>query len=349
MRNLSLLLAAVSLVSACHKNESKPEPPKTAESKPPEAPKLPSAPKGLFDPPASADNPQTPEKVALGKQLFFDKRLSKDGSASCQSCHVPEKGWTDGEKLSKKVGGAMNTRHSPTLLNVGYNDLWYWDGRADTLEKQILAAWKGQMGAEPDKIAEAVGVHETTVSRAISGKYMSTPHGVFEMKYFFTPGYQTAAGAALSNTSVKEAISDMVRNENARNPLSEKEIVVIGIIEKFIVQVTRSFTDQAGFVIGDVNICRSVFTRSLITVTSTECNISQRIRFQASAGTDGVRELFFVCIGACLCYNCCVIDELLVIAQLLKFVITDPIKILQEKRFCFCGSMIQVKTNAGAL
>jgi RNA polymerase sigma-54 factor len=77
------------------------------------------------------------------------------------------------------------------------------------------------------QIAEAVGVHETTVSRAISGKYMSTPQGVFEMKYFFTPGYQTTAGAALSNTSVKEAISDLVRNEDARNPMSDKEIVEI--------------------------------------------------------------------------------------------------------------------------
>src|SRR5881394_1867577 len=54
------------------------------------------------------------------------------------------------------------------------------------------------------QIADAVGVHETTVSRAISGKYMSTPQGVFEMKYFFTPGYQTATGESMSNTSVKE-------------------------------------------------------------------------------------------------------------------------------------------------
>jgi len=77
------------------------------------------------------------------------------------------------------------------------------------------------------QIAEAVGVHETTVSRAISGKYMATPQGVFEMKYFFTPGYQTADGAALSNTSVKEAIADLVRSEHARNPLSDKEIVEI--------------------------------------------------------------------------------------------------------------------------
>jgi RNA polymerase sigma-54 factor len=77
------------------------------------------------------------------------------------------------------------------------------------------------------QIAETVGVHETTVSRAISGKYMATPQGVFEMKYFFTPGYQTAGGAALSNTSVKEAISELVRNEDTRNPLSDKEIVEI--------------------------------------------------------------------------------------------------------------------------
>lgn len=77
------------------------------------------------------------------------------------------------------------------------------------------------------QIAEAVGVHETTVSRAISGKYMSTPQGVFDMKYFFTPGYQTAEGASMSNTSVKEAIDDLVKREDARNPLSDKEIVEI--------------------------------------------------------------------------------------------------------------------------
>jgi RNA polymerase sigma-54 factor len=77
------------------------------------------------------------------------------------------------------------------------------------------------------QIADVVGVHETTVSRAISGKYMSTPQGVFEMKYFFTPGYQTATGESMSNTSVKEAILDLVKNENGTSPLSDKEIVEI--------------------------------------------------------------------------------------------------------------------------
>ena len=77
------------------------------------------------------------------------------------------------------------------------------------------------------QIADAVGVHETTVSRAISGKYMSTPQGVFEMKYFFTPGYQTATGESMSNTSVKEAILELVINEQGNAPLSDKEIVEI--------------------------------------------------------------------------------------------------------------------------
>ena len=77
------------------------------------------------------------------------------------------------------------------------------------------------------EIADAVGVHETTVSRAVSGKYMATPQGVFEMKYFFTSGYQTASGESMSNTSVKEVILDLVKNEDGNGPLSDQEIVLI--------------------------------------------------------------------------------------------------------------------------
>jgi RNA polymerase sigma-54 factor len=77
------------------------------------------------------------------------------------------------------------------------------------------------------EVADAVGVHETTVSRAVSGKYMATPQGVFEMKYFFTGGYQTATGESLSNTSVKQAILDLVKHESGSAPLSDHEIVEI--------------------------------------------------------------------------------------------------------------------------
>lgn len=101
-----------------------------------------------------ADNPLTPEKAALGRQLFFDERLSGDGTRSCYACHVCEKGLTDG--LPKSIG-AFNKqlpRSSPTLWNIGYHAEFYWDGRSPSLEKQAMAAWTGaNMGAKADEIA----------------------------------------------------------------------------------------------------------------------------------------------------------------------------------------------------
>lgn len=106
--------------------------------------------------PIPGDNSLTPEKVALGRQLFFDKRLSADNSRSCYSCHVCEKGLTDG--LPKAVGAYEKQlpRSSPTLWNIGYHKEFYWDGRSGSLEKQAIAAWKGgNMGAQ-DKEAEII-------------------------------------------------------------------------------------------------------------------------------------------------------------------------------------------------
>jgi RNA polymerase sigma-54 factor len=75
------------------------------------------------------------------------------------------------------------------------------------------------------QVAEVVGVHETTVSRAVSGKYMQTPQGLFEMKYFFTSGIQTMTGADVSNTSVKDMLDEMIKKEDTTKPLSDEEIV----------------------------------------------------------------------------------------------------------------------------
>ena len=100
-----------------------------------------------------ADNPSTPAKVALGKQLFVDTRMSGSGKMACQSCHYRHLGWTDALALSKRDDGVVNARHTPGLYNVGHQTLWYWDGRAATLEGQILAAWRGQTGADPAKVA----------------------------------------------------------------------------------------------------------------------------------------------------------------------------------------------------
>ena len=75
------------------------------------------------------------------------------------------------------------------------------------------------------QVADVVGVHETTVSRAVSGKYIETPHGVLEMKYFFTSGLASKDGTSLANTSVKEMLGELVKKEDATKPLSDEDLV----------------------------------------------------------------------------------------------------------------------------
>ena len=77
------------------------------------------------------------------------------------------------------------------------------------------------------QVADKVGVHETTVSRAIANKYIQTPHGVFDLKYFFTPGYDVVDGESISNTSVKDMIQQLVSNEEPSKPLSDQGIVAL--------------------------------------------------------------------------------------------------------------------------
>ena len=76
-----------------------------------------------------------------------------------------------------------------------------------------------------NEIAGVVGIHETTVSRAIANKYIQTPRGTFEMKYFFTPGYKTADGKEISNKTIKDAIQQLVDEEDTSNPLSDQAMV----------------------------------------------------------------------------------------------------------------------------
>jgi cytochrome c peroxidase len=88
--------------------------------------------------PVPEQNPQTPEKISLGKKLFFDRRLSGDGTMSCSTCHDPEKAYTDGLDLSLSYPTTKNWRNSPTLVNVAFQKYLFHDGRALTLEEQAL-------------------------------------------------------------------------------------------------------------------------------------------------------------------------------------------------------------------
>ncbi len=82
------------------------------------------------------DHPQTPEKIALGQQLFFDGRLSADGTVACATCHDPARAFTDGRPVSIGIHGRAGQRNAPTILNALYNQTQFWDGRAKTLEEQ---------------------------------------------------------------------------------------------------------------------------------------------------------------------------------------------------------------------
>jgi cytochrome c peroxidase len=94
------------------------------------------APLGLPPVPIPATNPETMESIALGRRLFYDKRLSRDNSVACASCHNPGLGFTDGRRVSLGVGGKTGTRNAPTVINAAYTPLQFWDGRAASLEEQ---------------------------------------------------------------------------------------------------------------------------------------------------------------------------------------------------------------------
>ncbi len=83
-----------------------------------------------------ADNPQTPEKIELGMKLFFDGRLSADGTVACATCHDPARAFTDGRAVSIGIKGRAGQRNAPTILNALYNKTQFWDGRVKTLEEQ---------------------------------------------------------------------------------------------------------------------------------------------------------------------------------------------------------------------
>ena len=82
------------------------------------------------------DNLQTAEKIALGEKLFFDGRLSANGTVACASCHQPRLAFTDGRQVAVGIDNRVGQRNSPTVLNALYNQMQFWDGRAATLEQQ---------------------------------------------------------------------------------------------------------------------------------------------------------------------------------------------------------------------
>ena len=100
--------------------------------------------------PIPADNPMTPEKVALGKMLFWDSRLGGDASSPCAVCHQPDKGWGDGGEISRGYPGTQHWRNSQTVLNSAYYNKLFWEGSVTSLESQAPAAAEGNVAGNGD-------------------------------------------------------------------------------------------------------------------------------------------------------------------------------------------------------
>src|SRR5262245_22920692 len=88
--------------------------------------------------PVPEDNPLTPDKIELGRQLFFDRRLSRDQSIACATCHDPARAFSDARPRAVGVFGREGPRNALALVNRGYGRVFFWDARARSLEEQVL-------------------------------------------------------------------------------------------------------------------------------------------------------------------------------------------------------------------
>jgi len=125
---ISLLFLVFAVIIACKKDKVAYEP----------TPYELEIPSHFPDMPIPADNPMTVEGVELGRKLFYEKKLSGDNTMSCGACHAPEAAYSDPNQFSEGIDGQLGNRNAMALINLGWDSFFFWDGRAKTLEEQVL-------------------------------------------------------------------------------------------------------------------------------------------------------------------------------------------------------------------
>ncbi len=139
------------------------------------------------------DNPQTPEKISLGEKLFFDGRLSADGTVACSTCHDPARAFTDARPASIGIKGRTGQRNAPTILNALYNRTQFWDGRVNTLEEQAALP-----------IVNAVEMGEPSLDAAVA---RIAPVEEYQK------AFQTVFGRPLNGTDLLRALASYERSQ----------------------------------------------------------------------------------------------------------------------------------------
>jgi len=196
--------AAVEEEAAPAPAASKEEPPRKPEAKAAAAHQTPvkvKLPLGLPALPIPDDNRLTKEKIALGKKLYFDKRLSKDGTISCATCHAPENAWAEHTPTSKGIGGQIGPANAPTVINSAYATSQFWDGRAASLEEQALGPIEApiEMGHKLDALVKQLA---------------EIPQ--------YVEGFQTAFGTPPTKDGIGKAIASFERTVLSGNSPYDK-------------------------------------------------------------------------------------------------------------------------------
>jgi cytochrome c peroxidase len=185
-------------------------------------------PLGLPPVPVPIAAPETAETIALGRALFYEKKLSVDNSLACASCHNPLLTFTDGQKHSTGVGGKVGIRNAPTLVNAAYVPEQFWDGRAHSLEEQA-----GGPMANPIEMNQA---HEVTVSKLAADP---TYRAQFEKAFGAGPitiGKVTTALASFERTLISgNSPFDQYEfggNRNALTPAARRGLAIFRDAQK---------------------------------------------------------------------------------------------------------------------
>jgi cytochrome c peroxidase len=129
--------------------------------------------------PTPEDNPLTPEKIELGRRLFHDRRLSRDQSISCASCHDEKRAFSDGRPVAEGVFGRRGRRNSPALINRAYGRAFFWDARVATLEEQVLKPIQdpNEMDLTLAEASGRVGLDARAMSQALASYVRSLLYG----------------------------------------------------------------------------------------------------------------------------------------------------------------------------
>ena len=120
--------------------------------------------------PVPNDNPLHADRIARGRALFFDRRLSRDGTRTCASCHNPARAFSDNRAVAVGVFGRTGRRNVPALINRGYGRAFFWDGRSSSLEAQVLAPITdpNELDLTLEEASERVGLTTLEISHALA-------------------------------------------------------------------------------------------------------------------------------------------------------------------------------------